>query len=188
MIGFTVVLGIMVVIPVPAAFGIITPADVGILSAALLFGPRSGFIVGASSGFLIDLLTGNLQWAPFSLAIHGVEGLVCAVVAGYALRGVIGKSEASESYGSDLYESQQLPGVSKLGASRWALIGVGLLAGLLVMVAGYFAVTWGLYGLGAALVSVPANVVQCALGIVVSVAVLRVATTPAVSKRLQLFR
>lgn len=73
-ISVTLVLSLMVIIPVPAANGIVTLLDAGVYFAGLLFGALGGGIVGGLTGLLIDLLSGYSIWAPFSLIIHGLQG------------------------------------------------------------------------------------------------------------------
>lgn len=72
----TLVLSLMIIIPVPATGGLVTILDAGIYFAGLLFYGFGGGIVGALTGLLIDLLSGYAIWAPYSLAIHGLQGLV----------------------------------------------------------------------------------------------------------------
>jgi uncharacterized membrane protein len=159
--AFTVVTSIMIVIPIPGAFGYITPVDVGILTGSIIMANQffssnerginkashllSGFAIGGISGALLDLLTGYLQWAPFSLLIHGGEGLICALIAYNAL-------------GSG----------QKIGLRIWS----AMIAAEAFVLIGYFFVTWWIYGIGAGLFSLPTNLAQVALGIVGSLLLL----------------
>ncbi|OQO71435.1 ECF transporter S component [Enterococcus villorum] len=81
MIALTVALSLTILIPIPATNGFVTLCEVGIYTAASLFGPIGGLVVGASSGLLIDLLSGYPQWAIFSLLIHGLQGFICGYFA-----------------------------------------------------------------------------------------------------------
>lgn len=73
-IALTVALSILVHIPIPGSNGFVTITEVGIYSAALLFGPVGGCAVGMLSGGLLDLLLGYPQWLIFSVVIHGIQG------------------------------------------------------------------------------------------------------------------
>ena len=75
-IALTVALSMMFIFPVPATNGFVTLCEVGIYTAAFLFGPAGGFWVGALSGGMIDLISGYPQWMVFSFIIHGLQGLV----------------------------------------------------------------------------------------------------------------
>lgn len=74
--ALTVGVSLVILIPIPGTNGFVTLCEVGIYTAAALFGPMGGLIVGAGSGLFIDLLSGYPQWAIFSLLIHGLQGLV----------------------------------------------------------------------------------------------------------------
>lgn len=80
LIALTVALSLTILIPVPATNGFITLCEVGIYTAASLFGPIGGLVVAGSSGLLIDLISGYPQWAIFSLLIHGLQGLIVGLV------------------------------------------------------------------------------------------------------------
>lgn len=80
LIALTVALSLTILIPVPATNGFITLCEVGIYTAASLFGPIGGLVVGGSSGLLIDLISGYPQWAIFSLLIHGLQGLIVGLI------------------------------------------------------------------------------------------------------------
>jgi uncharacterized membrane protein len=78
-IALVVAISLFIIIPIPAVNGFFTFADVGIVTASLLFGPIGGLVVGALSGGLIDLLSGYAQWIIFSALIHGAQGYVAGL-------------------------------------------------------------------------------------------------------------
>lgn len=78
--ALTVSLSLLFIIPVPATKGLVTLCEVGIYTTAILMNNPGGFAVGASSGFLIDIISGYPQWSLFSLVIHGLQGLVVAMI------------------------------------------------------------------------------------------------------------
>lgn len=84
-IALTVALSIFVHIPVPGSNGFVNVTEVGIYSAAILFGPSGGLLVGGLSGGLLDLVLGYPQWIVFSILIHGIQGY---------LTGVLGRSNS----------------------------------------------------------------------------------------------
>lgn len=84
-----VCIGTMVVqIPMPATEGFINIGDSIIFITSILFGPLAGMIAGGIGSSLADLLSGYAHWAPFTLVIKGLEGLIV----GYLMRGSFHKS------------------------------------------------------------------------------------------------
>ncbi|MGI6432667.1 MAG: ECF transporter S component [Sphaerochaetaceae bacterium] len=75
-----VVFTLLVRIPTPIK-GYISLCDVVITFSAYLFGPLVGAITGGLGTGIADLIGGYPQWAPLSFIIHGLQGLLIAVVA-----------------------------------------------------------------------------------------------------------
>jgi uncharacterized membrane protein len=128
-------------IPIPATQGYINVGDAVILVAALLGGGRLGGIAGGVGSALADVYGGYSHWAPFTLAIKGLEGWM---VGAWASR-----------LRPDLQRFTGLAIAAGLGA-----------VGLAWMVVGYFLVEWWLYSLGPALGSLLGNAVQAAASLV----------------------
>ncbi|HET6452367.1 MAG TPA: ECF transporter S component [Spirochaetia bacterium] len=77
----TTVLTRVVQVPLPAR-GYINLGDVAIVFTAITLGPWSGALAGGLGTALADLLSGPFAfWAPISLVVHGVQGLVVGAVA-----------------------------------------------------------------------------------------------------------
>jgi len=77
----TTVLTRVVQIPTVAR-GYINLGDVAIVFTALTFGPFSAALSGGLGTALADLLSGPFAfWAPISLVVHGLQGLVVGVIA-----------------------------------------------------------------------------------------------------------
>lgn len=77
----TTVLTRVVQVPLPAR-GYINLGDVAIVFTAITLGPFSGAISGGLGTALADLLSGPYAfWAPISLVVHGLQGLLVGVVA-----------------------------------------------------------------------------------------------------------
>lgn len=123
----------LIQVPVPATKGFINIGDTVIFVAALLFGPRAALIAGGVGSALADVLSGYAVWAPWTLVIKGLEGLIAGLIGFGALR-------------------------SGKGLPLRAL--VGLAAGATWMVAGYYVAGGALVGFRAALAEVPGNLVQ----------------------------
>ena len=74
MTAVTFVLTRVVQVPTPVV-GYIHLGDVGVFFSAFAFGPWVGAVAGGLGTALADLTSGYAQWAPFSLLIHGAQGL-----------------------------------------------------------------------------------------------------------------
>jgi len=143
----TVVFTIAVRFPTPIVKGYISLCDVVICFAAYLFGPWVAAISGGVGTAVADLLGGYSQWAPFSLVIHGAQGL---------LVGLFAKPRV---------ERGQL-----VEASLWRLVLGGIL-GMAAMVGGYYLAGSLFYGFEAALVEIPLNALQAGVGVVLGIVV-----------------
>ena len=73
-------------VPTFATQGYINVGDTMIFVAAGLMGPRTGLIAGGLGSALADLLSGYAQWAPWTLIIKGLEGLLVGLIAHRAYR------------------------------------------------------------------------------------------------------
>ncbi|MDQ7819520.1 MAG: ECF transporter S component [Armatimonadota bacterium] len=145
-------------IPVPATQGYINLGDSMVYVSALLFGPLAGALAGGVGSALADVIGGYVRFAPFTLVIKGLEGLVV----GWLARRLAGR----------------LASAADLAGAAAAVVAGGTL-----MVAGYFVTEAYVMGLGsaAAAAEVPGNVFQVVGGLVaalpVSVALRRLVTS-----------
>jgi len=128
-------------IPTFATSGYINLGDSMIFVGALLLGSRLGLLAGGFGSALADVLLGYAHWAPFTLVIKGLEGLL---VGYFAHKGF-------------LSERPNLP-----------LVVFWLVLGGAVMVGGYFATEVVLYGYVAALAEVGGNIFQAAGSVIIS--------------------
>lgn len=144
--ALTTVIG-FVRVPLPATQGIFTLADIAIYFAAFALGPWSAAVAGGLGTALIDLLGGTAQYAPTSLVVHGLQGLLAGLVAGIAGAGIAGAGTR--------------PGLR--GAS-WVLAGA---VGTVVMAGGYLAAETLFYGgFAKAVTEILFNIAQSIVGAV----------------------
>ena len=126
----------VVQVPIPQTKGYINLGDAVILVFAMLFGAKVGMIGGGFGSALADILSGYAHWAPFTLVIKGIEGLIVGLFAS-----------------------------KEMSAGKRVPI---LILAVLEMVFGYFLVETRLYGLGAALVEIPGNLIQAGSAVIIS--------------------
>jgi len=70
------------VVPIPATRGFFNLGEVVIYVAALTYGPFVGMVAGGLGSALADVAAGYGYYAPFTLVIKGVEGLIVGRLAG----------------------------------------------------------------------------------------------------------
>lgn len=75
-----VVVVFTMIVRIPTAKGYINLCDVAICFIAFTFGPWSAFIAAGLGTALADLFSGYAQWAPISFVVHGLEGLLVALI------------------------------------------------------------------------------------------------------------
>ena len=75
-----VVVVFTLVVRIPTAKGYLNLCDVAISFIAFTFGPWSAFIAAGLGTAPADLISGYAQWAPISFVVHGVEGLLIALI------------------------------------------------------------------------------------------------------------
>ncbi|WP_297464815.1 ECF transporter S component [Thermococcus sp.] len=68
-------------IPTPATNGYINLGDTMVMFAAMVFGPVVGFFAGGVGSALGDIIGGYPGWAPITLVVKGLEGLVVGYLA-----------------------------------------------------------------------------------------------------------
>lgn len=146
----TVVFTYLVRIPIAPTRGYLNLGDVAVYFCAFTLGPLTALLAGGLGTALADLLAGYPQWIPISLLVHGLQGLLAALVAVLPL-------------------GRLSPGRRD---SRWPFPPAWLAAGgvgTLVMCAGYFTAGAVMYGFGAALVELPGNLLQNVAGLLAGI-------------------
>ena len=129
-------------IPMIGTQGYVNVGDTMIFVTALLLGARAGAIAGGIGSALADIFLGYFHWAPWTLLIKGVEGLIV---------GVIGHASFAEHKRITLRSF------------------LSLLAAVIWMVLGYYFAGGVMVGFSAAVSSVPGNLIQGGAGIVLSI-------------------
>jgi uncharacterized membrane protein len=127
--------------PIPATSGYFNLGDAIVMTTALTFGPIVGAIAGGLGSGLADFLGGWYNWIIFTTIIKVVEGYVAGKLAG------------------DI-ENRTLQQTI-----------IAWIAGGAVMVIGYFIVQVFMYGIPAAMIEAPFNMVQMIVAGIVGVPV-----------------
>jgi len=142
----TAVLTIVVRIPTPAK-GYINFGDVAIVFTAITLGPVSGMLAGGLGTAVSDVLSGFANFAPISLVVHGLQGLLVGLI------------------------------VRIRPSSLWLQILAGIAGTIVIAGGYLAAEALFISGIGPALAEVPLNLIQAVvgviLGILVSAAVVR---------------
>jgi len=128
--ALTTIATMIFVFPIPATSGYFNLGDTIVMITSLTFGPVVGAIAGGLGSGLADLLGGWYNWVIFTTIIKGIEGYVT---------GTIIRSSSQRNLQNVII--------------AWAVGGA-------LMVLGYFIVQVFMYGLGAAIVEAPFNLVQ----------------------------
>lgn len=129
--------------------------DIAIFISAIVLGPFSGLIVGALGGALGDVILGYFAYAPFTLIIKALEGLIAGLIAKYACK-----------------FSQKL---KKQKAAESMFVLLGNLLGGLIMAFGYFLAEGLLLAEGkwsGGIVNLPWNILQGSISAIISVILL----------------
>ena len=142
MIALMTLATLIIRIPNPATQGYINLGDALLFTIALLFGWRIGGLAGGVGSALADALGGYFIWAPWTLVIKGIEGI---------LVGVIGAWGSGEG-----------PGPRRIAAFA------AMVAGGAWMVFGYYMAGSVLFGGVAALTEIPGNLTQAGVAVLVA--------------------
>lgn len=129
--------------------------DIVIFVSAIVLGPLSGLIAGALGGALGDLILGYTAYAPFTLIIKALEGLIAGLIAKYAV-----------------IFTQKLKANKSLEAF---LVTLGNLLGGLIMALGYFLIDGLLLSEGkwsGGIINLPWNVLQGSVSAVLTTVLL----------------
>jgi uncharacterized membrane protein len=144
LIALTTVATMIIQIPIPATQGYINVGDAMVFTSAVLFGPLAGLLAGGVGSALADWFSGYAQFAPYTLVIKGLEGLIAGLIAWGLLKG---------------RPMRTVAGIASMIA--------GMVVGGAVMVGGYYVVEQFIMGKAAA-AEVPGNLFQVLGGVVIA--------------------
>ena len=162
-------------IPNPATQGYINLGDGLLFTLALVFGWRIGGLAGGVGSALADALGGYFIWAPWTLVIKGIEGILVGTIAFWGIRGGRDTEGGPDDQGGR--RSQDPRDARATGAALAASGGrhpgrIAAFAAVLVggawMVTGYYLAGSVLFGGIAALTEIPGNLVQAGVAVVVA--------------------
>ena len=138
-------------IPTPGTGGYIHPGDAVVILCGIFMGPAEAFLAAGIGSCMADLLGGYFIYVPITFVIKGLGAFSC----------------------SHLYHSVTAQGRhGYLAVAACGVIDMALVAG------GYFLCEIFLYGPGAALASVPSNLIQGTGGLVIACALYPVLRRP----------
>ncbi len=144
LIALTTVATMIIQIPIPATQGYINVGDAMVFTSALLFGPLAGLLAGGVGSALADWFSGYGQFAPYTLVIKGLEGLIAGLIAWGLLKG---------------RPMRTVAGIAGMI--------VAMVVGGAVMVGGYYVVEQFIMGKAAA-AEVPGNLFQVLGGVIIA--------------------
>ena len=139
LIALVTVTTMVVNVPLPGVKGYVNIGDSVILMAGLIFGPTVGALAGGLGSSLADLLLGYAYWAPWTLVIKGLEGFLAGWI------------------------------ILRVPKAKLTSLILATSLAALVMALGYFSVGILYYGLGHALVSLPGDLLQGSVSVILSV-------------------
>jgi uncharacterized membrane protein len=138
--ALTCVITLFIDIPIPATKGFLNIGDAAVMLTGLLFGPVVGGIAGGVGSSLADIILGYPIYAPATLIIKGLEGLLVGLIADP----------------KKIHERISYRDV------------IAVATGGLLMVFGYLFYETILYGFATAVVEIPMNFIQYIVGIILS--------------------
>lgn len=145
-IAIVAVFTFVVKIPTPGG-GYLNAGDVAIFFISFTFGPITAFVSASLGAMIADVLSGYAQWAPISFIVHGLEGLLVALILKREKDEVITKKKRV---------------IKEILSS---FVGIFIVSGGYFLLSGFF-----IYGFATSLVEVPMNIAQSAIGAIVGLA------------------
>lgn len=161
-VALVTVATVVIAIPAPAG-GFLNVGDTVVLIAAACLGPIGGMVAGGLGSCIADLILGYGMYAPFTLVIKGLEGLICG--------GLILLYDRTLGKRFKNYIAQVIAGV------------IAMIIAALTMSSLYCIADGILYGWGAAIVNAPVNLLQGAIGIVAGSIIVYALNLPKLAKR-----
>lgn len=136
-----VTIGTMIIqIPTPATQGFINFGDAFVFLTGALMGPIPGMLAGGVGSALADALSGYMHYAPWTLAIKGLEGLLVGLI---------------------VYRRWQ-------SKSRLTIPIIGMTLAGAWMILGYFITGCFMYGWKVALTGIAGNAIQAVGSVIIT--------------------
>ena len=162
-------------IPNPATQGYINLGDGLLFTLALVFGWRIGGLAGGVGSALADALGGYFIWAPWTLVIKGIEGILVGTIAWWGIRGGQDTEGGLDDQGGrgtsddgDARSAGAAQAAPRGDHPRRIAAFAAVLIGGAWMVTGYYLAGSVLFGGIAALTEIPGNLVQAGVAVVVA--------------------
>lgn len=128
-------------IPTPGTGGYIHPGDALVILSGIILGPIWGLLAAGIGSAMADLLGGYFIYVPITFAVKGIIAWVAGMI--YLKAGKTPKSQCT------------------------AVI-LGGVADIVLVAGGYFLCEIPLYGVTAAMASIPANLIQGLSGLIIA--------------------
>lgn len=130
-------------IPTPLPGGYFNLGDAVIMMAAAFLGPAGGLIAGSIGSGFADIAAAAFIYAPITLVVKGIEGLVVGLLISKYIRSMAEKRLAGTHPVNNLPENDQAEGTQAADNQPvYAALGIrlalSLAVGAIIMVAGYF--------------------------------------------------
>lgn len=152
---FVATLFLNIRLPISVNGGLVHLGTAMLFITTLLFGPKKGMIIGAVGMGLFDLFSGWTMWAPFTFVTRGLQAWIVGTIAYSAYR----------------------------NANSIPFNVMGILVSVPVMLAGYYLCEGIIFGNWIApATSIPGNLLQNAVGLVIAIPVV------AALKKLPMFK
>jgi len=78
--AFVAVATMVITVPMPGVMGYVNVGDTLIFVTALILGAKAGLIAGGLGSAFADILLGYTHWAPWTLVVKGIEGLLVGLI------------------------------------------------------------------------------------------------------------
>lgn len=130
-------------IPTPLPGGYFNLGDAAIMLAAVFLGPVGGLVAGAIGSSIADLAAGALLFAPITLVVKGLEGLIVGL---FAAKYRQQKAREQQAFATrKTTEIQQSTENKQTGSQQAVIVSLNyhlagtVAVGAVIMAAGYFA-------------------------------------------------
>lgn len=127
-------------IPTPGTSGYIHPGDAVVILSGVILGPGWGLLAAGIGSAMADFLGGYFIYVPITFVIKGAVAFMAGLIYRH-----LGKSDKS----------------------RYVAVVLGGVGDMLLVSVGYFLCEAMLYGVAAAMASVPANIIQGLSGLLI---------------------